>query len=334
MASYIYPQDLGTSPQNQNHMVFKARKIIGARGGAGNTNGSGNAPAFGGNLGEVVLPIPTGLNISYSQGWDQAQVAGTAAAAAGNFGSDLGMLEKAASAGDFGGSITAILGALDKPISAMQNVAAERFGMGGATPDETSGSGIAPEATGFIMTAPGAQSIAQAAQYSMGKRAIDQTMISYSGPGFRSFSFNFSFKPMSQRESIVVNQIVNFFKIQSAPIQEQQDFTRIYQLPAVFKIRFYYGEMEHTHIGKIGHCALTNIGVTYGGDKFSTFDNATHAPVQTDITLQFKEMELLNRQMLEADVIGGEQSYLASVGLEGAGAGQMYMEGDDVFVGE
>ena len=82
MASYIYPQDLGTSPQNQNHMVFKARKIIGARGGAGNTNGSGNAPAFGGNLGEVVLPIPTGLNISYSQGWDQAQVAGTAAAAA------------------------------------------------------------------------------------------------------------------------------------------------------------------------------------------------------------------------------------------------------------
>ena len=152
----------------------------------------------------------------------------------------------------------------------------------------------------------------------MGKRSIDQTMISYSGPGFRNFNFNFSFKPMSQRESIVVNQLINFFKIQSAPIQEQQDFTRIYQLPAVFKIKFYYGTTEHTHIGKIGHCALTNIGITYGGDKFSTFDNDTHAPVQTDITLQFKEMELLNRQMLEADVIGGEQSIL------GAGGGQTF----------
>ena len=316
MASYIYPHDLGTAPWNQNLMTFTARKIIGARGGAGHTNGAGNAPAFGGELGEVVLPIPTGLNISYQQGWDQAQVAGTSAAAAGNFGSDLGMLEKAASAGDFGGSITAILGALDKPVTAMQNVAAEKFGIGGATPDETSCSGIAPEATGFLITAPGAQSIAQAAQYHMGKRAIDQTMISYSGPGFRNFNFNFSFKPQSEPESIVVNQLINFFKIQSAPMQEQQDFTRIYQLPAVFKIKFYYGEMEHTHIGKIGHCALTNIGVTYGGDKFSTFDNATHAPVQTDITLQFKEMELLNRQMLEADVIGGEADARA------AGAGR------------
>ena len=52
---------------------------------------------------------------------------------------------------------------------------------------------------------------------------------------------------------------------------------------------------------------LTNIGVTYGGDKFSTFDNATHAPVQTDIALQFKEMELLNRQMLEQEQGGADQ---------------------------
>ena len=125
--SYIYPQDLGTAPWNQNHMVFKAYKIIGARGGAGQTNGAGNAPAFGppGGLGEVVLPIPTGLNIAYAQGWDQAPIGFAAAAAAGNFGSDLKTLQEAASAGEFGGSISAILGALDKPVSAMQNVAAE-----------------------------------------------------------------------------------------------------------------------------------------------------------------------------------------------------------------
>ena len=46
MASYIYPQDLGTAPWNQNHMVFKAREIIGAQGGAGNTHGTGMQPAF------------------------------------------------------------------------------------------------------------------------------------------------------------------------------------------------------------------------------------------------------------------------------------------------
>ena len=45
----------------------------------------------------------------------------------------------------------------------------------------------------------------------------------------------------------------------------------------------------------IGHCALTNVGVTYGGDKFTTFDGTGGMPVQTDLTLQFKEMELLDR---------------------------------------
>ena len=324
MASYIFPQDLGTSPWNQNHMVFKAYKIIGSRGGAGSTNGTGMQPAFGppGGLGEVVLPIPTGLNIAYTQGWDQAQVGFSAAAAASNFGSELAAMEKGMSAGKAGDTISAMLDALDVPITALQDRAASALNMNiGAAADETAGAGIMPEATGFIMTAPAAQSIAQAAQYKMGKRAIDQTMISYSGPGFRNFSFNFSFKPLSERESTVVNQIVNFFKIQSAPNQQAQDFTRIYELPAVFKIRFYYGQTEHTHIGKIGHCALTNIGVTYGGDKFSTFDNDTHAPVQVDIALQFKEMELLNRQMLEADVIGGEMSAAEAGGGQRAAGG-------------
>ena len=37
--------------------------------------------------------------------------------------------------------------------------------------------------------------------------------------------------------------------------------------------------------------------VSYGGDKFTTFAG-NHAPVQVDIALQFKEMELLNQQMI------------------------------------
>ena len=85
----IYPQDLGTAPWNQNHMLFKARKIIGVQGGGGATGGQGVKPAFGGNLGEVVLPIPTGLNQTFQQGWDQTQVGAGAAMGAGNFGGEI-----------------------------------------------------------------------------------------------------------------------------------------------------------------------------------------------------------------------------------------------------
>ena len=92
MPTYIYPTDLGTTAALQNHMTFVAHKIVGARGGAGSTDGAGMRPAFGGALGDVILPIPTGLNIAYAQGWDQAQVGFGAALAAGNFGSELGKI--------------------------------------------------------------------------------------------------------------------------------------------------------------------------------------------------------------------------------------------------
>ena len=71
--------------------------------------------------------------------------------------------------------------------------------------------------------------------------------------------------------------------------------TRLYELPAVFEISFYNGHRENTNLPKIGKCALTNVGVSYGGDKFTTFDGTGGAPVQADLTLQFKEMELLDR---------------------------------------
>ena len=51
-------------------------------------------------------------------------------------------------------------------------------------------------------------------------------------------------------------------------------------------------------INKIAHCALTNLQVTYGGDRFQTFAG-TNSPVQTDIQLQFTEVELITRGEME-----------------------------------
>ena len=79
--------------------------------------------------------------------------------------------------------------------------------------------------------------------------------------------------------------------------------TRLYDLPNVFKISFHNGNSENTWLPKIGHCALTNVGVTSGGDKFTTFAGTRGMPVQIDLTLQFKEMELLDRDSFVAGSI-------------------------------
>ena len=54
------------------------------------------------------------------------------------------------------------------------------------------------------------------------------------------------------------------------------------------------------HMNRIGKCALTSINVIYGGDRFAVFDQDS-APVQVDLTLQFKEVQLLS----SADMAAG-----------------------------
>ena len=162
----------------------------------------------------------------------------------------------------------------------------------------SAGAGVVNEMMGFAATKPGIDNLLSAAQFSLGIRALKQTMTSYSGPGFRSFQWSFSLKPLSLNESIQAKAITQYFKTRSMPAQSDMQFTRIYNLPDVFRIRFYSGFSESPWIDKIGHCACTDVSVAYGGDRFTTFSGG-HAPLQVDLSVSFKEMELLNRQAVQ-----------------------------------
>ena len=166
---------------------------------------------------------------------------------------------------------------------------------GAAKSADRAGAGVVNEMMGFAATGPGVGDIVQGAQFSLNMRALQQTMMSYGGPGFRSFQWSFSMKPLSAEESKMAHSIVNFFKVRSMAAQSDMQFTRVYNLPDVFRIQFYDGSGESQYLDKIGHCACTDVGVTYGGEKYTTF-SGTHAPIQIDLSLSFKELELLNRQ--------------------------------------
>ena len=50
---------------------------------------------------------------------------------------------------------------------------------------------------------------------------------------------------------------------------------------------------------KIAECVLESMNVTYGGERFKSFDGIGDGgapPVETTITLNFKEMELITRE--------------------------------------
>ena len=128
-------------------------------------------------------------------------------------------------------------------------------------------------------------------------RVLAQSFMAYSGPGYRSHSFAFSLKPESKDDSTEIENIVKFFKENSAPMQGNvSKLARLYKVPNVFEITFHPNAGLH----KIKPSALETIEVKYGGEKYNIFKD-DQMPVQVDISLSFKELEILNKE----DVVGG-----------------------------
>ncbi len=233
----------------------------------------------------VCLPIPSGVGTGYGHSWDQSDVS-----VVDEFAMNQGLASKLRGAADF--MVETKEGGV--PGQGVTDLAS-------ATPMADKGviegflSGITKEAVGTIGLIAAGQVLGGAAQQATGKAAFNEQVVHYSGPAFRSFEFSFSLKPMSATDQMNIQQITRFFKIGSMPdLLDSGGIGRVYELPLFFKIRFMGQNGELRYMNKIAFCALTGFNVKYGGDRFQTFA-ANSAPVQTDISMSFKEISLLNK---------------------------------------
>ena len=291
-----FPQEIGT-PKQPNYMTFRCHKITSAVGGTMSDMNFAQTTSAG--VQQVALPIPTGVNTTYAQGWDQADVNATQGSlmrAAGNaFGSGL-----QSPTGTFGGEG-------DVNQSGTQSImAAAREGAQGAAATARAGGSIAAITSKIAQSGIGGNAVAGvtlgmagkvlggASSTALGVAAFDQTMAFYQGPKFREFNFSYQMIPHDMADTNNIRKIVDFFKTASAPEQISSGLFRIYELPFVFSINFYGINGEMTHMNKIAKCALTSVALTYGGDRFNTFAG-TDAPVQTNMALVFKEIQLVTK---------------------------------------
>ena len=292
-----FPEDLTWNPDYAgNHMMFTAMKVSG-----GVDTRTLKFAAAEGSPGVVVLPIPQGLSAAYQNNWDQQEVGNATQAFAQGGGSLMKSIRDITTGnntltGMIGAAGSAALSGLEKAGNALGNLDAGKVNAAGA--------GVVNEMMGMAATLPGLGEVVSAAQFTLGQRALQQTMTSYSGPGFRSFQWSFSMKPLTQLESENALGICNYFKTRSMPAQSDMQFTRVYNLPDVFKVQFFTGYEESPWIAKVGHCACTDVSISYGGDSFTTFAGS-HAPTQIDLSISFKELELLNRQAVANEITEG-----------------------------
>jgi hypothetical protein len=234
----------------------------------------------------VCLPIPSGVATNYGHSWDQSDVS-----VVDEFAMNQGLAKNLRGAADFMVGTT----------TTQDEYGRNRTDLASATPMADMGviegflSGITKEAVGTIGLIAAGQVLGGATQQATGKAAFNEQVVHYSGPAFRSFEFSFSLKPMSISDQVSIDNIIKFFKIGSMPdLLDSGGIGRVYELPLFFKITFQgqFGELEY--MNKIAFCALTGFNVKYGGDRFQTFA-ANSAPVQTDISMSFKEISLLNK---------------------------------------
>ena len=107
--------------------------------------------------------------------------------------------------------------------------------------------------------------------------------------------------PRSKEEADQIAEIIFAFKFHMLPELGEGSKGRNLKVPSTFDIQYMYVNQENNYLHKISTCYLSNMDVTYGGSKYTTYEgNADGAPpVETAIKLTFKEIELITRERVE-----------------------------------
>lgn len=144
------------------------------------------------------------------------------------------------------------------------------------------------------------------AAYEIGKGQIvaDRLELAFQGIQKRKFSYTFKMMPRNEEEAREVKKICKAFRYHMLPEFVNGDRSgRRMQTPDTFNIQYMYLGSQNKYLDPISECVLTNMAISYGGERFRTFDpdsiDGSPAPVETSIQLDFQELELITRDRLE-----------------------------------
>jgi len=135
-------------------------------------------------------------------------------------------------------------------------------------------------------------------------RIISNRMeLAFKGINKRSFQYTFKMIPRNAKEAEEIQKIIHAFKFNMLPEMEGGDLSgRSFIVPNTFDIEYMYNGNQNQFLHKISTCVLESMNVTYGGDRYKTYTATSKGapPTETTISLNFKEMEMITRERVEA----------------------------------
>ena len=165
--------------------------------------------------------------------------------------------------------------------------------------------GLTKAALTTVGNVPGFQGTRELYEMQQGYIMTNRMELAFKGLPKRGFQYTFKMIPKSEQEAEEVKNIVTAFKLNMLPEMEGskgKGFTgKNLTIPNTFDIKYMYVGIENQYLHKISTCVLESMNITYGGDRYKTFEgNEVGAPpVETTITLNFKEMELITKNRAE-----------------------------------
>ena len=161
--------------------------------------------------------------------------------------------------------------------------------------------GLKKAALGTVGAVPGMEGTRELYEMNQGYIMTNRMELAFKGLPKRGFQYTFKMIPKSEQEAEEVRKIVTAFKMNMLPegMGETGGFTgKNLKIPNTFDIKYMFVNRENHYLNKISTCVLESMNVAYGGDRYKTFDGNSDGapPVETTITLNFKEMELITKE--------------------------------------
>jgi hypothetical protein len=213
---------------------------------------------------QIALYMPPSISVQYNSKYGEDNIGALAAAGAGAID---------AFAGRNGADLTtAVKGALSEG-----KQGAETMIMGVLNT-------VAPGATALLALEKGAV-------------RTPKMELMFEGIGRREFSYEFTFIPKDADEAKTIEDIVYEFKYHMASNYTDTTFREM-EIPSFFNILYKYKNADNDYLNKISTCALEGLDVSYGGDRFVSYEGGV--PQTTKISLKFKELEIITKSAIEA----------------------------------
>ena len=146
-----------------------------------------------------------------------------------------------------------------------------------------------------ISAIPSLGGLKEAAEMQMGEILADRMELAFKGIDKRTFEYTFKMTPRSEVEADEITKIIGMFKHHMLPeMKGAHTRGRRMSIPDTFDIKYMFVNAENQYLNKISTCFLESMDVSYADGKFKTHEGGQ--PVDTTLTLNFKEIELITRE--------------------------------------